>query len=403
MALDSHGNLYITTTLGNKVLKLDTNGALTIIAGTGSTGFFGDGGPATSAMLNQPLGITLDTSGNIFFADILNQRVRKIDITTGVISTIAGIGPGGFGTGGFSGDSGLATAAALNEPYGVCFDNLGNLYISDGLNGRIRQINTSGIITTVVGNGYGYTGDGGAATSANCAPTYNIIFDDSGNFYFPQEGHGGSSHTVRKVNTLGIISTIAGDSSSFTYNGDGIPATTAYMNPGFLAFDENALLCISDTYNNRIRRIDNTGIIHTITGDGIGGFSGDNGPATSAEIHSPSGIVFDHCGNLLFGDVNNERIRKVAFNPVCWPLEVPKIMSNYVFIFPNPATEEINIDGVKSKTNYSLLNINGIIEQSGTLKTGSNSINIRALPPGVYLLELTDNEGGKTMRKIVKE
>jgi len=401
MAFDRNKNLYVTSALGNTIQKIDSNGILTTIAGTGSAGFSGDGGSATSAMLNQPAGIAIDTSGNILFADSQNQRIRKIEIGSGMISTIAGIGPGGFGTGGFSGDSGMASAAALNNPLGVCLDSMGNIYISDNNNARIRRINTSGIITTVWGNGvYGNSGDDGAAAAASIEPGWSILFDSYGNFYFTQSS---SYHTVRKINTSGVISTILGDSTFYIYNGDNIPATNAHLDPQCIAFGSDGLLYISDGYNNRIRMIDNSGNIQTFAGDGVAGSIGDNGLADIAEVDDPSGIAFDQCGNLFFAQVNQPRIREVLFNPSCLPEKVPQVVANEVTIYPNPATEEINFDNITSQTSYELLNINGIIEQTGILKQGNNTIGIEALPPGVYILEMIDDEGNKTIKKIVKQ
>ena len=226
MAIDHHGNLFVTT-YGNEIKKIDASThSVSVIAGTGVAGFSGDGSFAVSAKLNTPLGITVDTSGNIYFADNKNNRIRKIDITTGIITTVAGDSTYG-GPGSFTGDGGLATNATLFYPQGVCFDDIGNLYIADAQNYRIRKVNTSGIINTYAGNGIqGSVGDGGPATSAKCWPSEGIIIDDFYNLYFTQNI---AYPTIRKVTADGIISTIAGDTVSHVYNGDGIPATSAYM------------------------------------------------------------------------------------------------------------------------------------------------------------------------------
>ncbi len=399
-AFDTYGNLYFESGLGNKIMKMDTNYVTSVVAGTGSIGYSGDNGPATNATIDVPGGITVDTIGNVYFADSYNQRVRKIDVSTGIITTIAGIGIGGIGTGGFSGDGGPASAAQLNVPLGVCFDKLGNLCIVDGSNYRIRKITTDGIINTIVGNGVeGLTsGDDGPATAARCYPA-DIVADNFGNIFFTQP-----LSTIRKVNSLGIISTIAGDTISHIYNGDGIPATSANIDPYCIAMGVDGLLYISDaSTNNRIRVIDLAGIIHTAAGNGISGNGGDSGPATAAEFYGNTGIAFDKCGNLFIGQVNDPRIRKVSFNPACWPEEVNKIPTYEINIYPNPAITEINVNNITSETNYAVFNIVGIIEQSGTLEKGSNSINIKALPPALYLLELTDEDGRRTVRKVVKE
>ena len=398
LVFDRYGNLYTPTGIGNQVLKIDTSGTVTILAGTGTTGYSGDGGPATNAEFNQPDGIATDTFGNVYITDAGNQRIRKVDISTGIISTFAGTGTAGFG-----GDGGLATLAQFTSPGGLYFDKFGNLYIADETNWRIRMINSSGIISTIAGNGTEGTtmGDGGPATAAACSPICNMCMDAIGNLYFINQS---SHYTIREISTTGIISTIAGDSTgSSEYNGDGIPALGANLAANGITFNASGELVISDYANNRIRNIDNSGIIHTIAGNGISASSGNGGPADSAAIYYPCGIAFDYCYNLYIAQIGVPCIRKVAFNPECWPEKVPQVIKNEITIYPNPATEEINIDGVTTMTSYELLNITVIIEQQGILKQGSNIISVQPLPPGIYLLEMVDDEGNKTMRKIVKE
>ncbi len=403
LMFDNNGNLYFTTLLGNQVKKMDTGGVITVVAGTGSAGFSGDGGPAIAAQLDQPCGIATDTVGNIFFADVMNQRVRKIDISTGIISTIAGKGPGGYSTGAYSGDGGLASAAALNCPSSICFDKTGNLYVADGLNRRIRKIDITGIINTIAGNGtHGSTGDDGPAFLAECSPNGDIHVDNTGNIYFTENGS--SINKIRKINSLGIISKIAGDTSLYMYNGDDIPAHDAHLNPSFISFDSDNNIYISDTYNDRVRKIDGLGIIHTIAGNGVGSHSGDGFPAIDAEIWQPSGLAFDECGNLFIGEVGSPPyIRKVLFNPTCIPARVPETATPEPSIYPNPATSELNINGVSAVTNYAILNITGTIEQSGTLKEDNNSISVKSLTNGIHILKLIDYEGRKTVKKIIKE
>ena len=400
IVFDKFGNIYFNSILGNQIGKVDTNHVVTIIAGNGTYGFSGDGGSATNAELAHPQGIVLDNSNNIYIADQQNQRIRKVDLTTGLISTVAGTGSGGPYSGGFSGDNGPASAAQLNNPTDIKFDNNGNLYIADSWNYRIRKIDIAGIITTVAGNGIsGKIGNDGSATNAELYYPSFLAIDDSGNLYVAS-----SDYTIRRINSTGIINAFAGDTSSGSYNGDNIPATNAQLTPTFMTFNSQGLLTISDDgYNFRIRLVDNNGIIHTIAGNGVEGSTGDGGPATAAELDISTGIVFDTCGNLYIAQVNQPRIRKVFFNPACWPEKVPELIDDRVVIHPNPARDVINVDNVKTQTNYALVNIVGIIEQSGTLKTGNNSIAIQSLPPGMYLLELTDNEARKTIKKIIKE
>ncbi len=397
LAFDKNGDLYIGSPLGNKIWKVDTTGTIVTFAGTGTAGFSGDGGPATSAKLNGVGGIAIDSLGNVLFCDGVNSRIRKINVATGIISTIVG-----NTTAGFYGDGGPASAASIFFPQNICFDKFGNYYFGDGNNFRIRKVNTLGIISTFAGNGtLGDSGDGGQATNAAVYPT-SIAIDNIGNMYVNQFGVIGSGCKIRKINTSGIISTFAGDSASCTYTGDGIPATAAHQGSNYIAF-YNGMLFMCDGCNSRIRMIDNSGIIHTVAGDGIVGDTGDGNPATSAELSQPSGIAFDHCGNLYIAEVSGPDIRKVSFNPLCWPAKEPEVINNEVLIYPNPVENELHVDNVKTRTAYRLLNITGIIEQSGTLHPGSNTISLYLLPKGLYLFVLADEQGYQNVRKVIKE
>ncbi len=397
IVMDKSGNLYFTEGLGHKIRKVDIHGVITTIAGTGTSGFSGDGGPATAAKLNQPCGIAIDASGNILFADNANNRIRKITVTTGIISTIIGNSTGGFG-----GDGGLASAATLYMPGGIYFDKFWNLYIADDANFRLRKVNTSGIITTIAGNGLsGWSGDGGSATNAKCAPYAGICTDAAGNIFMAEYTNG----TIRKINTSGIISTIAGSISSYTYNGDEIPASNARLVPLFVIVDGNGILYVSDYNNNRVRMIDSKSIIHTIAGNGTAGFGGDGGKATDAQINWPAGIIFDSCNNLYVSQIVNPRIRKVALNPLCWKLGVgnEQPSTQNIYIYPNPANNELHIDNLQNKSTYALLNTVGQSIQTGILKAGRNSIYIQSLASGIYLLQLTDHAGMRSVSKVVKQ
>ncbi|MEI8278624.1 MAG: T9SS type A sorting domain-containing protein [Bacteroidota bacterium] len=307
VCVDILGNIYIADLNNNRVRKVNaTNGIITTVAGTGVAGFNGDNIPATTAQLNGPYGVAIDALGNLFIADDFNARIRKVDATTGIISTIAGNGIVGY-----SGDKALAINAELYSPNSLMFDHLGNLYLSDNNNHVVRRINmTTGIITTVVGNGTnGFSGDNGLAISAQLANPYGIVFDSSDNLYIADA----FNFRVRKVDAItGIITTIAGN-GNWTYSGDNVLATTtAIWQPYGLAIDTFGNLFISDHYNQRIRKVDaTTGIITTVAGTGTNGFSGDNGLATSAQVYNPIGLGIDKCNNLYIADATNNRIRKV--------------------------------------------------------------------------------------------
>jgi uncharacterized protein (TIGR03437 family) len=289
-------------------------------AGNGVAGYGGDGGPATQAMINRVDSLAVDGAGNVYMADEKNNRVRKID-PNGVMTTLAGTG-----TAGFSGDGGLATNAQLNTPTGVCTDNAGNVFINDISNYRVRKVSPNGVISTVAGNGqgsavvgttFGTLGDGGPATSASFSIVIRCATDNSGNLFVVDQG----AHCVRKINAGGTISTFAGRcvaaAQSNGYSGDGGPATSAVLNnPTALAVDSQGNLYITDQFNHRIRKVDASGIITTVFGNGLQGSTGDGGLATSASIAYPGSIVVDAAGVLYVADTNGHKIRKVATNGI---------------------------------------------------------------------------------------
>ena len=313
---DDSGNCYFTDVLNNKVRKISSFGIISTVAGTMLAGYNGDGILATAAELNDPTDVAINRDGNIYIVDKLNHRIRKIDISTGLISTVVGNGSIGY-----SGDGGAATLAQLNNPQNICFDHLGNLYISDAANNRIRKVDTFGIITTIAGNGApGFYGDGAMATAAEVQAVYGMCADNIGNLFFSQN----MDYRVRRIDVSGVITTIAGNGLSGSY-GDGGMATNAALIPYRLALDNANGLYISGITTNNIRKIDlNTGIIYTQAGTGTPTFSGDSGLATLAGINSPIGIHFDYCHNLLIADEINHRIRKVTFNPLS-PTSIPSI------------------------------------------------------------------------------
>jgi len=301
VAVDASGNLFIADFGNNRIREVSASGIITTVAGNGSQGFSGDGGLATSASLNQPTDVAVDASGNLFIADDYNNRIRKVS-ASGIVTTVAGNGAQGF-----SGDGGPATSAELYYPNGVAVDASGNLFIAEGGNDRIRKVSASGIITTVAGNGtYGFSGDGGPATSASLYVPIDVAVDASENLFIADF----DNLRIRKVSASGIITTVVGNGTQ-GFSGDGGPATSAELyHPTGAVVDVSGNLFIADTYNNRIRKVSASGIITTVAGDGIQGFSGDGGPATSAELNQPGRLAVDVSGNLFIPDGN--RIREVS-------------------------------------------------------------------------------------------
>jgi len=303
VAADSSGNVYIADNSSSVIRKVDTSGKISTIAGTGAAGYSGDGGAATSAQLAYPYKVAVDGSGNIYISDTNNCRVRKID-TSGKISTIAGTGVRGY-----SGDGGAATSAQISYPRGLAVDSSGNIYIVDGGNNVIRKVDASGKIGTIAGTGTkGYSGDGGAATSAQLNNICELAVDSSGNVYIADT----YNHRIRKIDTSGKINTIAG-TGVIGYSGDGGAATSAKINyPYGVAVDSSGSVYIADGGNFRVRKIDTSGKIITIAGTGASGYSGDGGAATSAVMNCPYGLAADSSGNIYVTDYHNCAIRKLS-------------------------------------------------------------------------------------------
>jgi uncharacterized protein (TIGR03437 family) len=307
VAVDGSGNVYISDTVSNKILKVSSSGTITTFAGNGSITFAGDNGPATKASFFTPLGVAADNSGNVYIADSLNNRVRKVD-AGGAITTVAG-----NGTPSFSGDGGPAASAGVWNPSAVAVDTAGNLYIAEAGNNRVRKVDTNGIIRTFAGGAVlvGFAGDGGPAVGAGLFLPGGLAVDKSGNVFIADIG----DNRIRKVNASGVISTVAGNGTK-GFSGDGGQATSAMLNMfgahAGLGVDSAGNLYIPDIANHRVRKVDTSGVITTVAGNGIAGFSGDNGPATSAGLNNPNDVAVDSSGNLYIADSTNNRVRKVT-------------------------------------------------------------------------------------------
>jgi sugar lactone lactonase YvrE len=298
LALDAAGNLYIADTYNQRIRKVDTSGIITTVAGSGSRGFGGDGGAATAAQLKDPGAVAVDASGTLYIADTNNYRVRRVVGAT--ISTYAGSGVRAYG-----GDGGAATAALLGTGYGLAVD-AGGLYIAEPDNHRIRRV-SAGIITTFAGNGIaGFGGDGGLAASASLNQPTGVTADGAGNVYVADT----ANSRLRRVSG-GIISTVAGNGSP-GFGGDGAGAASAQLSfPAGVAFDSAGNLFIADSFNHRVRRVSGAGVITTYVGTGVAGYGGDAGPAAAAQLNYPEGVATDLSGNLFIADAGNNRIRKV--------------------------------------------------------------------------------------------
>jgi sugar lactone lactonase YvrE len=305
-AFDPQGNLYVAEAINHCVRRIDKQtGVISTVAGNGSAGYTGDGRVATEASLNQPYGVQIDTSGDLYIVDRLNAVIRKVAALTGRITTVAGTGEPGY-----SGDGGPGTRAQLREPNDCFLDGRGGLLIADVQDQRIRRLDlTTGVITTLAGNGAkARAGDGNLATAASIFGARAVCMDRQGNTYIcEREGNG-----IRKVDAHGRMSTWAGTGAR-GYSGDGGPALAATWGaPKAIRCDHTGNLLVVDTENHAIRRIDAlTGIVTTIAGGHRGG-DGDGGPATAAGLDRPHGCDVDAQGNLYIADSNNHRVRVVG-------------------------------------------------------------------------------------------
>ncbi len=326
VALDGSGDLFIADSYDEVVRELNAStGAVTTVAGDGVAGYLGDSGQATDAELNDPQGLAVNGSGDLFIADAGNNVIREVNLNTGIIATIAGTFYDSQRGGSFSGDGGPATAAYLNDPTSIALDSAGNLYIADTYNEVIREVvAATGDITTVAGTYSGqyqggYSGDGGPATAAKLNNPSGVAVDSSGDLFIADT----YNDIIREVSaTTKVIKTIGGtdpsgsgsSSNNAGYSGDGGPATAAKLNdPQGIFVTSSGDLYFTDTFNSAIREINSsTGIISTVAGNGTSGYTGDGGAATNAELTDPGGLTLDSAGDIFIADTYNSVVREVA-------------------------------------------------------------------------------------------
>jgi uncharacterized protein (TIGR03437 family) len=309
---DSAGNVYIADSANGRVRKISPQGIITTVAGGGNS--VGDGGPATSALLVKPQGLAVDGTGNLYIADYDDRRIRKVD-PQGVITTVAGNGSPDLG-----GDGKLAINVGVGYPAGVAVDAARNLYIPVMYYKRILKVNPQGIISTVAGGG-GSLGDGGAATAAALDSPQAVIVDGSGNLYIADTG----DKRIRKVNAAGVITTVAGAGTA-GFSGDGGPATSATLNgPTGLFLDNLGNLYIADTGNHRIRKVNASGAISSLAGNGTAGLTGDGGSPAAAGLNGPQGVAVDAAGNVYIADTGNDRIRAILARPATYSVSPSRL------------------------------------------------------------------------------
>ena len=298
IALDSAGNLYVADGYNSRVRRISPAGVIATVAGNGTYGYAGDGGPATQAEFYDPWAVAVDRSGNLYIADAIINRIRKVS-TDGIVTTVAGVG-----TAGFSGDGGPATASQLDAPTALAVDSTGALYIADAVNHRVRKVSPEGIITTVAGNGsIGSAGEGGPATSAELWDPVGVAVDGAGNLYIVDQAGGGR---LSRVSPEGIL-------TALTAPGDigGPPKGPQSTFPNAVAVDGAGNIYVTDSYHYRVRMIPAGGTIVTIAGNGASGYSGDYGPATLAELVNPVGLAVDAAGKVYIADSISNAIRRL--------------------------------------------------------------------------------------------
>ena len=382
VAVDKLGNVFVADRLNDCVRRISPAGIITTFAGTGIGGYSGDGIAATNAMLHNVTGVAVDNSGNVYIADVANYRIRKVD-TLDIISTVAGTGVAGY-----NGDGIAATLSQLNNPRGVSVDAVGNIYIADQANGRVRKVQPDGMIYTVAGNGVaGYNSDNIPATDAQLNNPYATASDRFGNLYIADV----DNERIRKVDNMGIITTIAGNGVG-GYSGDGGAATLAKLSePTGLAVDSIGNVFIADAWNARIRQVDFAGNINTLAGSATVGFSGDGGPALLAQLNTPYGVAVNRFGDLYIADYANNRIRFVTHPTIINNLLSPGMVK----VYPNPGNGRLSIDipeGLFQNRRIIIRNTNGESVYNEPVRDSHTILTLNE-PYGIYFVSVVGDGG----------
>ncbi len=380
VTLDKNGDLYISDNGNRRVRKVSPayGGIITTVAGNGTAGFSGDGGEAVDAQIDGVVDIAIDPKGNVFLSDQGNHRIRKVS-PDGIITTFAGTG-----TPGFNGDNIPATIAKLNIPEGICVDGNGNLYISDVGNNRIRRVDTSGLITTIVGNGSaGYSSDGVNGTSAALSYPSCVRVDNSGLLLFSD------NNRIRKIGSLGQLITMGGNGIAGNA-GDGGPATSASINVSAFCTDTLGNIFLADGGNDVIRKVSPDGTINRYAGSGLGGYSGDGGNALTAKLRSCQGVAVAPNGDVFIGDVGNNRIRMVS-NHITGVAQI-HVTEPKLEVYPNPVTDFLNIElhGVSAEeAEVSIRAIDGRLVGHYCMKPAAPLSLSANWPAGSYVVHVT--------------
>ncbi len=400
VALDKSGNVFINDFNNSRIRMVNTAGIITTVAGTGVPGNSGNGSVATSADIFAR-GMAVDHRNFIFFSDPSNSIIRKIN-TLGKISKIAGGGHTGSQWG-YSGDGGKADTARFKGPQGICVDDTGNIYVADAGNHVIRKIDTFGFVSTVAGDatlGAGYFGDGGVATFAQLDSPYSVAVDHKGNLYINDF----NNNVIRRVDaSTKIITTITDATGTPGYSGDNGTSTAATINaPRGMCVDLANSLYFADALNNVIRKIDTFGIIRTVAGNGWYGFGGDLGYVTGANFKNPYAVAVNAYGSIFIADANNNRIRKTYSTNGINNMADGNIISSY----PNPFKDYVVVSGLGISDRVAVYDITGrVVCEIADAANGTDvMVNTNRLSAGIYMLQTFDNTGNrKAIVKLVKE
>ncbi len=397
ICIDKKGKIYVADYANDRIRTLYHDTLNTIVDTLSLGGDSGDGGLADTAKLDDPDGVCLDTAGNIYITEWYNDLIRKVDAKTGIISTICGIVGGGFG-----GDGGLADTARINSPGSSCTDIAGNVYIPDYNNQRIRKINiASGYINTIAGTGVnGYSGDSGLATNATLSYPNSICVDTSGNVYFSEHGN----NTIRRIDAVtGIINTIAGTGTE-GYSGDGSLAIHAELaDPSGIFIDKYNYIYLADHNNNVVRVITPAGIIYTIAGTGGYGYTGNGGPPLNATFRGPTAVCTDDSGYVYIADGNNSVIWKMTPVDTLH-LGIKEIVKPSFNIYPNPSTGMFSVISGQQTGAADIRVINTLEQcVYNTSFAGKRiDINLSGYPAGMYFVQFISADNNVTEKIIIQ-
>jgi sugar lactone lactonase YvrE len=377
VAVDASGNVYVADFINHKIRKITPAGVVSTFAGSGFTG--STDGTGTAASFRNPSGVAVDASGNVYVADYGNHKIRKIT-PSGVVSTFAGSGTQG------SADA-TGTAASFNAPFGLAVDASGNIYVADTGNHKIRKITPAGVVSTLAGSGsYGSTD--GTGTAAIFAFPNGVALDASGNVYVADT----NNNKIRKITSAGVVSTFAGSGTQGSIDGTGTAASFDY--PTGVAVDASGNVYVADTFNNKIRKITPAGVVSTLAGSGAQGSTDATG--TAASFHYPAGVAVDAAGNVYVADYNNHKIRKITS-----VLSTASHTFTNLVGYPNPAKNTFTIS-IQENATATVYNLLGKAVASKTLISGENTIDISKLTNGVYMVTIQNEKGAQSI-KLVKE